>query len=61
MLDMEPGLVTCVVSFDSFDSLSNPVTPFSEGPAVSKMIGNNFRRFEWPGVASTSDVIKLAG
>lgn len=57
MLDMEPGLVTRVVSFDSSDSLSNPVTPFSEGSAVSKMIGNNFRRFEWPRVASTLDVI----
>lgn len=36
--------------------ISNPVTPFSEGPAASKMIGNNFSSFEWPELASTSDV-----
>lgn len=36
------------------------MTPFSEGPAASKMIGNKFSSFEWPDLASTSDV-ELAG
>lgn len=58
MPDTDPGLATPVVSFDP---LSNTVIPFSEGPAVSKMIGNNFSRFEWPRLASTQDVVELPG
>lgn len=56
MPDTEPGFVTCVVTCTTpFDPLSNPVTPFSEGSAVSKMIDNNLGSFPWPGL----DVVEL--
>lgn len=55
--DTEPGLVSCVATCTPFDPLSNPVTPFSEGSAVSKMIDNNFGSFQWPGL----DVVELLG